>query len=179
MRKRLIIGAIAAVVIGVAAWLWPSPVGTILRLEAKYADAFYGRQWNENLRAKMETFFGYTPRRDARFQRDNKRLDACEKRFIKLGHFEERTFVLNQNPDSVMWSITTNWAGGIGVAPSRARAGMGINGGIMMAKAHKDRVEFVTLRTFDGYAIIVLAARHDMPAWEERIRLADMTNSSK
>jgi len=171
MRKRLVIGAIAVVVLGIAAWLWLSGTGTIGGLERKYSDAFYGRQWHENLRAKLEVFFGYTPRRDARFNRDNKRLDSCEKQLIKLGHFEERTFVLSTSSAQVMSKIMADWCK-IGVTV-RARGPASVNAGMIMAKPDQGRTEFVTLREFDGYAIIVLAARRDMLQWEERIRRAD------
>jgi len=166
------------VVIGVGAWLWPSVSETIGRLERNYADAFYGRQWHEKVRAKVEGFFGYTPRRNARFERDTRRLEACEKEFIKLGHFEERTFVLDHNPHSVLETNITDWMGER-AGRARARGPAGISAGMILVKTHEGRTEFVTLRTFDGYAIIVLAARRDMPAWEERIRRADVSNPAK
>ena len=111
MRKRIVIGAIAAVVIGVGVYVLALPrKGTVEWHSARYLALLTEDSWAQGLRRMWERLGGRRAVLRKPPERVFKELQLHEKALVKLGYFEERRFlVFNGRAEGVMTTAISIW----------------------------------------------------------------------
>jgi hypothetical protein len=111
MRKRIAIGLLAAVVIGVGLYvLWPPRKETVEYHRKQYTKLVMGNRWTERLRQSWAKLRGRRVVVRTPSEQEYKQLKLHEAALIKLGYFEERRFlVFNRPSDKVTTRAVDLW----------------------------------------------------------------------
>ena len=156
MRKRIIIGLLAVVVIGVVVFLISGPKrGTLEWHKREYLaelDRLYGR---ESLVKRFARVIHEWTGMGQRIGQTERGVVAQENALIKLGYLERREVIL------------TNLPIGNAFQAIGREAATGIPGLCRITAGEKTNV------------VVVTALREDMPKWEELIRKLDVPESRK
>jgi hypothetical protein len=158
VRKRLIIAAIAVVVIGIGAYVLSQPrKGTVEWHKKQYLNAMKW-SWSHRLMVTWDRIRGKgrSPHRilDARAL---ERRDEHRAALLRFGYLQERKFWLtNQSARQVAFSVSTKAAEKVLV---------------------DERRSFLTLMIYgpgETNLLTLIAVGEDVPIWEELIRKADV-----
>src|SRR5213594_3836470 len=108
MRKRIVIGVVAIIGVGVLVFVVSQPrKGSLEYHKREYFDAQPGGGWRDVLRQLL----GREPMSREVSKEDQARMKFHEKALIKLGYLEEWTFIVsNQPPTNVLNAL----AGAVG-----------------------------------------------------------------
>lgn len=155
VRKRLIIGAVAVVVIGVAAYLVSQPKeGTVEWHKREYRRACE-RLYRNTLIDKVRAICGRVIRIGPRStEKEPEIIRHHEQALIKARYFSERKFALTNDATDVM-----------------ARLGM------LLIKASTNLTGYPSVQWASISSIRVVGPAKDIPLWEEMVRQADVTES--
>jgi hypothetical protein len=111
MRKGIVMGAVAVTVIGFAAYMvWQAQNGTVEWHCARYVALLT----KDTLAQRLHRMWGQMRGRRAVFRKPSERvareLELHERALVKLGYFEERTFlVFNGRAEGVMERAVSLW----------------------------------------------------------------------
>jgi type II secretory pathway component GspD/PulD (secretin) len=148
VRKRIVIGAIAVVVIEVAAYLlWEPGRGTVEWHKGKYlaaVDVRWKHQW-ELLRSRLMREDG---QRGIRF--DVEGMKRHESALLRLGFLERREFVASNRPLDAVMSHVAGWA------------------------VRSPNEKFYRYTTPETNRVVIVAARDDMPNIERLVAESDV-----
>jgi hypothetical protein len=155
MRKRIVIGLLAVVVIGVMAYFVSQPQpkrGSVEWHKREFVRARDGKPMMLRLRAAWDRFTSHGNKwRAADYWRRSEGMQSNRTALIRLGYLEERTFVVSNRPVNEV--ISNAW---------------------FNAATNID-VDFIRVNTRRGTNMIeVSTVRGDISKWEELIRNADV-----
>ena len=161
MRKRLIIGTVAAVAIGIAAWIlrpWETRIEYHIRKYQQTERELAGkrtvlqRAWQE-----IRPLLGYRIPPQTVFDMMNPPALAVwkthEQALLNLGYLERREFPLTNRAWRECWKTL----------PELARK-----------ELPKDRLWRISMHSTTTNVIVIQAERHDMAEWERMIREIDV-----
>lgn len=172
MRKRIVIAAMAAVVIGVVVFgysLYVRRENSVEYHQGEYWQAFHGPQYLERVRDRLAAFIATPVNPLAREERRERRLVAHEKRLIKLGYLQERRFeVWAREPELVVLLLSRPDGGNLVRRPVPAAVRF----------ITSESNEIVKVRTDGPFSVAIVAPATNMGKWEERLRRADRANNA-
>ena len=162
MRKRIVIGLLAVVVIGVGAFFVSQPKeGSVEWHKRRFGDAQnVSMNWTRYPRweSAYRKWTG-TSRPVRTFTQHEmavllEQMSTSRRALVKAGYLMERTVMLsNRGPTEIVATITPN------------RSGIPVSYPNFTAFTHKSN------------ALVIVCAREDMAKWEELIRKADVPDS--
>jgi hypothetical protein len=182
MRKRLVIGATAVVVIGVGAYVLTQPKkGTVEWHSTRYVALLTEDSWTERLSEMWARLRGRRVALRRPPERVFKELQLHEKALIKLGYFEERRFlVFNRRAEGVMTRAIDFWRSSQSNALVRPQFdAVFVVGGT--GTSEMGSVRSVGKQSAGELAESLLVVTHPahMPQWAEWIQRSDVAGPKK
>ena len=172
VRKRIIIGLLAIVVIGVVAFFVSRPKNESLEhLKGKYVEACSTRLKSDQWRYKWSRLWGEGKPWGTYYRHTRERVVSAERPLIKMNYLEARTFVISRrDPAAVGADIIEAWTVRF---PNRTPVLSVLDTNNFALVALRQSEVIARLRTA-GDKLLLVAPREDMPVWEELVRKADV-----
>jgi hypothetical protein len=165
MRKRIVIAAIAAVVIGLGVYVvWEPGRGTVAYHKKRYVEAYYGRPLAE---AAREFWAHLTRRPMNEVSRNARRFKRMEEQ-AAVG-FEEQSFKAATQGSWFWGELQNSWWKG----RPRSTADVFVPVAGKLTFVAKDGRGLAIVSNCTN-AVAVLAPAEEMPRWEEWIRKANV-----
>jgi len=162
MRKRIVIGLLAVVVIGVAAFFVSQPMeGTVEWYKRRFVsaqDKMFGRTWFTPVEKLFCKITGRPPRMvklgNDEYQTLHSQMNGCRIGLVELGYMVERRFSVSNNPNVLLNNV---WVNSAKVIPLRHA-----------------RFTQISTSTNDGTnAVVITAVAEVLPKYGELVRKAD------
>ena len=156
MRKRVVIGVVALVIGGIAAFVfrpWESPIEYHKR-------AYLSVRNGGGLRSEMRAIYCHIPGRAYSFHWWKAEANRHQKALVELGYLEERTVVVSNRPSQdivgAMHPVTVyDWHG------------------------RDSDFEFLSFQVRGPNVVSIIAVKKDAPRWEQAVRDADVPQNGK